>query len=417
MKRIIKFSKGFLPCWIISGLIIAFGVIGLCTKGINFGIDFKPGLVEEVRIAPTAMEITYLGSATIALNTSSTAIELVISGVGADNETRTFTYGKNPTINDMAAALNGVSGVNAKVLSSGTVDSYGIYTNSAVSTTLSSVPYYVYVSTGSTDVTVDAVRNSLSSFNGVNVKALGEDSDPSFQIRVGVTGSADSNKTLQDGITSALQNKFGKNDVAIVKTDFVGSQFSQSLVGKSIWLVIATMGLIWLYATIRFHWDFALGSIIALCHDTMIMFTFIVWTKMEFTTTTLAAVLTIVGYSINATVVILDRVRDNIKTMNTKSFNDIIDKALSDTLGRSLITTITTMFASISLYIFTTGSIKDFALALTVGLVSGCYSSIFISSGFISYARRNWEPGENANRVSPKKTTAHKNTALASSAE
>src|SRR5574344_2585626 len=417
MKRIIKFSKGFLPCWIISGLIIAFGVIGLCTKGINFGIDFKPGIVEEVRIAPTAMEITYLGPATIALNTSSTAIELVISGVGADNETRTFTYGKNPTINDMAAALNGVSGVNAKVLSSGTVDSYGIYTNSAVSTTLSSVPYYVYVSTGSTDVTVDAVRNSLSSFKGVNVKALGEDSDPSFQIRVGVTGSADSNKTLQDGITSALQNKFGKNDVAIVKTDFVGSQFSQSLVGKSIWLVIATMGLIWLYATIRFHLDFALGSIIALCHDTMIMFTFIVWTKMEFTTTTLAAVLTIVGYSINATVVILDRVRDNIKTMNTKSFHDILNKALSDTLGRSLITTITTMFASISLYIFTTGSIKDFALALTVGLVSGCYSSIFISSGFISYTGPTSNDIDNPTRLGPQTTYAHKNTALASSAE
>jgi preprotein translocase subunit SecF len=417
MKKIIKFSKGFLPCWIISGLIIAFGVVGIITKGINFGIDFKPGLVEEVRIAPPAMELSYSGSATVSVNTSSTALEFVISGIGADNETRTFTYGQNPTINDMAAAINTIDGVKAAVLASGSSDSYGIYTNSAVSSTLTQTPMLIYVSTGATDVTVDAVRDSLTSYKGVDVKALGADSDPSFQIRVGVTGSSDSNKTLQDGITSALQSKFGSDNVALIKTDFVGSQFSQSLVGKSIWLVIATMVLIWLYATIRFHWDFALGAIIALFHDSMIMFTFIVWTRMEFTTTTLAAILTIVGYSINATVVILDRVRDNIKTMNTKSFNDILNKALSDTLGRSLITTITTMFASISLFVFTTGSIKDFALALTVGLVSGCYSSIFISSGFISFARRHWEPGENANRVRPKKTTAHNAVSTVSAAE
>lgn len=413
MKKTIQFSKAFLGCAIVSGLIILSGIVGLCTKGINFGIDFKPGLVEEVRIAPTAMEVTYSGSAQVSISTSTTALELVISGVGAQNETKTFTYGQNPTVDAMAAALNTVNGIQATVVGAGSADTYGIYTNSAVTSNLSSIPYRIYATTGSTDVTIDAVRKALSNFTGVNVKALGEDSDPSFQIRVGVTNSEDSNKTLQDGITSALQNSFGQNDVAIVKTDFVGSQFSKSLVGKSIWLVAATMLLIWLYATIRFHWDFALGSVLALCHDVLILFAFIVWTRTEFTTTVLAAILTIVGYSINASVVILDRVRENIKTMNTKKFTDILDKALSDTLTRSLITTITTMFASISLYIFTTGSIKDFALVLTVGLVSGCYSSIFICSGFIALMRRHWEPGENANRVRPKKTTAHIASALA----
>ena len=410
MKKTIKFSKAFLGCAIFSGLLIISGIVGMFTKGINFGIDFKPGLIEEVRIAPTAMELTYSGTAQVTVSTSNTAFELIISGVGADNETKTYTYGQYPTISKLAEALNSVEGVTATVKNNGDVDTYGIYTNSASTTALSSTPFHVYVinDTGSSDVTtVDQVRDALSSFAGVNVKALGTDTDPDFQIRVGITDSEDTNKTLQESITGALQNKFGTDNVAIVKTDFVGSQFSQSLVGKSIWLVVATMVLIWLYATIRFHWDFALGSIIALCHDTLIMFTFIVWTQMEFTTTTLAAVLTIVGYSINATVVILDRVRENMKLVNTKSFNDILNKSLGDTLSRSLITTITTMFASIALYIFTTGSIKDFALALTVGLVSGCYSSMYISSGFISLMRRHWEPGENANRVRPKKTTAH----------
>ena len=161
--------------------------------------------------------------------------------------------------------------------------------------------------------------------------------------------------------------------------------------------------MIWLYATIRFHWDFALGAIVALVHDICIMLTFISWTQMEFSTTTLAAVLTIVGYSINATVVILDRVRFNLPLMEVKTFKDLLDQSLSDTLARSIITTVTTLFAVISLYVFTTGSIKDFALAMSVGLLSGCYSSIFISSGFINLTRRSWKPEYGIHHALPKK--------------
>ena len=90
--------------------------------------------------------------------------------------------------------------------------------------------------------------------------------------------------------------------------------------------------------------------------------------------------------------VILDRVRFNLRTVKVSTFNELLDSALSDTLGRSIITTLTTLFAVISLFVFTTGSIKDFALALIVGLISGCYSSIFVSSGFISLFRMNWKP-------------------------
>ena len=114
---------------------------------------------------------------------------------------------------------------------------------------------------------------------------------------------------------------------------------------------------------------------------------------MEFTSTVLAAVLTIVGYSINATVVILDRVRYNMKMMpEVVKFDEILNQSLSDTLVRSILTTVTTLFAVVALFIFTTGTIKDFSLAMIVGLLSGMYSSIFISSAFISLSRRNWKP-------------------------
>ena len=127
----------------------------------------------------------------------------------------------------------------------------------------------------------------------------------------------DSSDILQKTIIEKLGDAFGAEKIAIIKTDFIASSFSKSLATKSIILLFCTVLLIWAYAAIRFHWDFALGSVVALFHDILIMFSFIVWTQMEFTTTVLAAVLTLVGYSINATVVILDRVRFNIKTVKS----------------------------------------------------------------------------------------------------
>lgn len=400
-----KFSKAFLPTAIISCAIIVFGVVGFFVRGINLGIDFAPGFIEEVRIAPAAMEITYNGSATVSLETSNVALSLVISGTGAENETRTFSYGQNPTVSAMAESLNSVEGIVANVLANENADTYGIYTNSAVTSRLSSdSPFLLYVPNLENLVDVDDVRETLSGMN-VNIKELGTENSRSFQIRTVIKDDTSSGAELQSEITNALQEKFGANNVAIVKTDFVASQFSTSLIGKSVLLALLTVLLIWLYATIRFHWDFALGAIIALLHDCLIMFTFIFWTQIEFSTTTLAAVLTIFGYSINATVVILDRVRDNVKLIDTKNFNDILDASISQTLSRSIITTVTTLFAAIALMIFTTGSIKDFAIVLTVGLISGCYSSIFISSGFISCTRKHWSPSD-PNHVKPRKVFA-----------
>ncbi|MBQ9627269.1 MAG: protein translocase subunit SecF [Treponema sp.] len=299
MKKRIAFSKGFLPCAILSCLVILSGVFSFVTRGINLGIDFKPGSIEEVTI-------------------------------------------------------KGAAGI-------------------------------------------EDVRAAVSGIGGVSVKKVGSSSD-GYQIRAGVVESEGGK------ITEALVNKYGEGNVDVLKTDFIGSSMSSSLARQSIFLLLGTMLLIWLYATIRFHWDFALGAIVALLHDICIMFTFITWSQLEFSTTTLAAVLTIVGYSINATVVILDRVRYNLPLMEVKNFKDLLDQSLSDTLARSIITTVTTLFAVVALFLFTTGSIKDFALAMTVGLLSGCYSSIFISSGFINFTRRDWRPEYGIHHAMPKKS-------------
>ncbi len=389
-KKVIHFSKFFLPAAIISSVIIIFGVVGFITRGINLGIDFKPGFVEEVRIAPVAVELTYSGSAKVTADLSKDSFDLIITGSGAENETKVYPYSEYATVNDIVKALNEVSGVSAVVKTDGTEDSSLLFVNSAVSTQLTNSPLFLYAA--QKNVSVDEVREALSGFEGFSVKALGGNNGASYQVRMPESSGDKSGADLQNAVLAALDAKFGENTVTIVKTDFIGSSFSKTLASKSLILLIATFALIWLYAAIRFHWDFALGSIIALIHDSLIMITFIVWTRMEFTATVLAAILTIVGYSINATVVILDRVRSNLRLAKFNNFNAILDQSLSDTLGRSIITTVTTLFAVVSLYLFTTGSIKDFALALIVGLLSGCYSSIFISSGFISILRKNWKP-------------------------
>ena len=389
MKKNINFNKGFIPAVIFSCVIIVFGIVGFFTKGINLGLDFRAGLIEEVRIADPVADIAYSGSAKVSLDLSAGQMDIIISGTGADNETRSFNFAVLKTVGELAAEVNKIDNVTMNV-KNGSYDSTKLFLNSAVTNQLTTTPLYIYPA-GTSEVTTDDIRAALGEAGG-NIKQLGSGADASYQIRMGVS-EGDAQNEIQNSINEKLYNKFGKEKVAIVKTDFIGAGMSKNTTFKSILMFVLVVGLIWLYATIRFHWDFALGSVIALIHDSLIMFTFIAWTQMEFSTTVLAAVLTIVGYSINATVVILDRVRYNLKMMKeAKTFNEILNKSLSDTFTRSVLTTVTTLFAVVSLFVFTSGSIKDFSRAMIVGLLSGMYSSIFISSAFISASRKNWKP-------------------------
>lgn len=390
MKKIINFNKGFIPCAILSLIVIVFGIVGFVTKGINFGIDYKPGHIEEVRVATPVAELTYNGSAKITIDLSSSKLDVVISGAAVENETKTYDFSDVATVQALADEVNKIAGVKM-VVKNGAFDSSKLFLNSAATNQITSNVTYIYPA-GVSTVSIDDMRSAFAGMESLSIKQLGEGVDSSFQIRAGVT-EGENQAAVLTSINEKLYNKFGKENIAIVKTDFIGSSSSKSNTIKSIIMFALTLLLIWVYAAIRFHWDFALGSIVALIHDTCIMITFIVWTQMEFSATVLAAVLTIIGYSINATVVILDRVRYNLRFMpEVKNFNGILNKALSDTLVRSILTTVTTLFAVTSLYVFTTGSIKDFALAMIVGLISGMYSSIFISSGFISLCRKNWKP-------------------------
>lgn len=387
MKKVIQFSK-FFPCAVIlSALIIIAGIVSVATRGINFGLDFKPGMIEEIKIANAVLDITYSGTATVSLEASDSAIELVVSGTGEENRTETIPYSEVESVSELAAKMNTVNGLSAHIKKEMLLPKDGLFVSSGSSKNLGEKPLFLFAADDSPAVTADDIRDTLKAFNNVDVKEIGAGSERAFQIRMGVTG--DEGKTLQADANKALTEKFGADKVAFIKSDFIGAQFSQSLIRDSIILVLATLVLIFIYSAIRFHWDFALAAVIAIIHDSLIMVSFISFIQMEFSTTSLAAILTIIGYSINATVVILDRVRSDIKVVEAKTFKEILNSALTSTLSRSIITTLTTLFAVLALFFFTTGTIHDFSLALTVGLISGCYSSIFIAGAFILCVRKN----------------------------
>lgn len=387
MKKLIQFSKFFPVAVILSAAIIISGIISVITRGINFGLDFKPGMIEEIKISNTVLEVTYNGTATVSLDVTENGVDVVVSGIGEENRTESISFDSVSTVSELAAKINSVNGVSAHIKKEQALPSGGVYVTSGASKNLGENPLRLFVADESSTVTADDIRAALKDFSSVDVKEVGSDTERAFQIRMGVTG--EESKTMQGDANKALTDTFGADKIAISKSDFIGAQYSQSLIRDSIILVLATLVLIFIYSAIRFHWDFALAAVIAIIHDSLIMVSFISFIQMEFSTTTLAAILTIIGYSINATVVILDRVRSDIKVVEAKTFKEILNSALTSTLSRSIITTLTTLFAVLALFFFTTGTIHDFSLALTVGLISGCYSSIFIAGAFILSVRKN----------------------------
>jgi preprotein translocase subunit SecF len=231
---------------------------------------------------------------------------------------------------------------------------------------------------------IDQVRRAVESVGTASVQNVGGAESMQYMIRVRDDGTDKSfSEKVPALIEQSLEKVFGADKIVAMRTDYVGARFSKDLADNSWKLTLFTVLAILAYATIRFKMQFGLGAVLAILHDALIMIGFIVWTRMEFNTTSIAAILTILGYSINDTIVIFDRIREDRKLDPTSKLSSVLDRSITETLGRTVITTVTTMLAVFSLYIFTSGSIKDFALALLVGMVSGTYSTIFIATGFV----------------------------------
>jgi preprotein translocase subunit SecF len=387
MKKVLRFSKFFFPAAVISAVLAVAGIAGYIVKGgFNLGVDFQAGLIQEVRFAPTAFGLTWSGRGNASVSFDRAALYVVISGAGVEGKTYTFPLAEYRTAGALTQALGSqVEGLSVSLAAPAGIDSQWLIHSAQGNPQLGSEPYVVhYLEPGSEAVDISDIRDALTSLGRtVSVQSLGDPRDRHFMIRL-EDSEIEGEGVPAEKIIDTLEAYFGTGEVVVIRSDYVGSRFSKNLSDQAGILMALTLVLILIYASVRFRPQFAIGAVIAIVHDALIMVAFIVWTRMEFNTTTIAAILTILGYSINDTIVIFDRIRETRRIYPDETFVDILDRSLTETLGRTIITTATTMLAVVSLYVFTTGSMKDFALALLVGMISGVYSTVFIASGFVN---------------------------------
>lgn len=222
------------------------------------------------------------------------------------------------------------------------------------------------------------VREVLASsdFSDAIVQHFGTSRDVMIRLapREGVQGEVIGTQVLE-----SLQNAdFGQVDMR--RIEFVGPNVGAELANSGGLAIIIALICILIYVSIRFEWRLASGSVLALAHDIIITLGFFSLFKIEVDLTVLAALLAVVGYSLNDTIVVFDRIRENFRLLTTTSSNEIVDISLTQTLSRTLITSGTTIFVLISLFIFGGALIHGFATALLIGVIVGTYSSIYVAS-------------------------------------
>ena len=186
---------------------------------------------------------------------------------------------------------------------------------------------------------------------------------------------------LSDAVLQALQTN--QPNVVLRRVDFVGPQVGEELREDGGLGMLVSLLVVMMYIAIRFQYKFSLGAVVALAHDVIITLGFFSVTGLEFDLTVLAAVLAVIGYSLNDTIVVSDRIRENLRLLRISNIETVINKSLTQTLGRTLVTSLTTLLVLVSLFLFGGELIHNFAIALIVGVFIGTYSSIYVASNML----------------------------------
>ena len=224
---------------------------------------------------------------------------------------------------------------------------------------------------------LNAIRSTLETqgYAGSSVMSFGSDQDVLIRLP---QGYSDAEGTA---LLSLLQETF-VGDVELRRMEFVGPQVGDELREQGGLAMLLAIGLVTLYVAFRFQLKFALGAVAALLHDVIITLGFFSLTGMEFNLTVLAAILAVVGYSINDTIVVFDRIRENFRKLRRAGPVEVVDISISETLARTLVTSGTTLMVVLALAIFGGEMIFGFAVALIVGILIGTYSSIYVASAW-----------------------------------
>ncbi len=227
-----------------------------------------------------------------------------------------------------------------------------------------------------------SIRSSLNSMNlgDVNVKKFGQDGD--YLIKV--EQKENNNNNLIPQIKKKLTDNLN-SEVNFRRVENVGPKVSSELLESSIIAISLALAAMLFYIWIRFEWQFSVGSIIALFHDVVITLGIFSVLSLEINLSIIAAVLTIVGYSMNDTVVIYDRIRENLFKYTKISISDVANISINETLARTIITSVTTLLALLSIYILGGEILRGFSFAMILGVIIGTYSSIFVASPILKF--------------------------------
>ena len=234
------------------------------------------------------------------------------------------------------------------------------------------------------NITISDIRSSFKNMviADVNIKEFGNKND--YLIKIEQTNENNKNLIIK------LKNNISKNlntDLDFRRVENVGPKVSSELLEAGLIAITLSLAAMLFYIWIRFEWQFSIGAIMALFHDVVITMGIFSLLSFEINLSIIAAVLTIVGYSMNDTVVIYDRIRENLSKYNKLNINDISNLSINETLSRTLITSVTTLLALFSIFILGGEILKGFSFAMILGVIIGTYSSIFVASPILKYFR------------------------------
>ena len=230
-------------------------------------------------------------------------------------------------------------------------------------------------------INVSSLRDKFSQMDlgDVSVKKFGNDTDYLIKFE-----NKDNKKNVIEEIKANLDKSFG-NNFNFRRVENVGPKVSKELLKSGVIAISLSLAIMLFYIWIRFEWQFSLGAILALFHDVIITVGIFSLLSIEINLSIVAAVLTIVGYSMNDTVVIYDRIRENLSKYNKLDVDQISNLSVNETLSRTLITSVTTLLALFSIFILGGEILKGFSFAMILGVIIGTYSSIFVASPVLKY--------------------------------
>jgi len=242
---------------------------------------------------------------------------------------------------------------------------------------------------------VEDVRGALNrhyQFGGQDaiVQSYGEPGSRQVMIRVPQVGAeqgADLAK-VSGAIEEALHKEPSLGNATIVGRQIVGPSVGEELARKGFWAFALSLVGILAYIAFRFQFSFAVGAVVATLHDILVTLAFLAFFQYDMTLNVIAAILTVTGYSTNDTIVIFDRVRENLRSRRRESMNDVINLSINQTLGRTVLTAGATLLTAIALYVFGGEVLRGFSFTMIVGIITGTYSSVFVAAAIVTFWNR-----------------------------